>query len=297
MNADTLLEALDAGHLMQYLDDQSEHQAAFPYRGSALGGCTRRLALAAAGEDSDMPGLRSIRAMDNGTDAGKRHARALSRALDTDIKTEHAAYVPLPVWGAQAQHVIDRWLAQFPEDRDGNGQPSMIQMSGRALHGCVGVLTHLDAAWRHEDGTVTNVEFKTKHPWGFKLLRKEGIGRDYLAQVLAGELALRTSGHDVRGSIIIFEEKGSHQLLALDPREDPLYSEDFLDGCLAEVAISLIAWADGKSDAVPPLPVSEQKLDWHCNYCPIGPVRGHCYDHLELVNKAQEGQVPNWRIR
>lgn len=287
-----LIEALHAGHTELARKERLGHSD-FPFRGSALGACPRKLALSATGLDKTPLTLRAQRTFQTGTDAGERHQAALKAAWGDAFTPERVAYVPLPVAEEDRTAVADAYEEHWG-NLDDDEEP-VLDIERMAVR------TRLDGAIQGVGLEVHTLEIKTKHPFGFSSLTKEGVGRDYLIQVLAGRYALEQEGLKVGETRFLFEHKGEHRLLTLDPFDDPGYRDGMLEEALAEQAAALVAWAKDRADDVPPgFPArpGDKKLDWHCSYCDIGPLRGNCFPHLALEDTSTPSKpAPIWTIR
>lgn len=266
-----------------------------PVRGSALGDCPRKLAALLSGLEPAPLSARTLRIFELGTDRGVALASHLSSALDLEHdSTEREVWIPTAIAGEEGQRIVRALEARF-----GSTDPSVrVHDEQLQIRARIDLLIPLSDAQ-----SVAVIEVKTKGSYGFKLLEKEGVEQAYSAQVLGQVLGLAREGLHVERATVLYEDKDTQALAALDVDVSAQALEDFRTGTLHEVeqVLRLAPWTE--FERAPAVHVERalaggvKALPWQCNYCSIGPARGKCAMGRTLVDDRKPGaEVPKWRI-
>jgi hypothetical protein len=223
------------------------------------------------------------------------------------ILTEVEVWCPTNIEGDRAEAVAQQahdWLKQ--EGLDPDDSPVMVSPEGvLCVRGRADVLI-LDVELKQ----FWVIDFKTKASYGFRKLKEEGNGYDYVIQVLA---YVRGYMHDepdwtCQGAFLYYEDhdKRNHMVLPVD------LEETTLDMAVDTVSKVLRNWVTGgpisEAPAVYAAPGKWNKarhagaagcLPWQCNYCTVGPEVAKCIDEesFKLQNiQGPNDDVPKWEV-
>lgn len=318
LSTDDIRSWIDADYTRK---DKAEPRQ-IPLRLSSINACPRKQAVLLREPVKRQLEPKRLRVFETGHQRGEALAKAIipsafESGYACETEREVWAHVPMPASTASA--AMDRFRNDDTWDLEGLmwkrdvpfrlTEEGYLELRGRAdLVIWRGELT--EDPYGNQQRQFWVVDFKTKHPFGFKKLETEGVDADYVAQVVAYARAIESEppvdGVPAKcmGCFVAYEAHDTRDIKVL-PVE---YDCDLADRNMVQVAHLLRSYAaNGPIQEFKAVYAQESKwvsrkektarLPWQCNYCSVGPVLGQCLPNNKVTNKTKvEGAPSSWEI-
>lgn len=298
-----LIGLLELGSVLVY-EEENTHGTC-PISLSQAGACERGVAIKAKTAQKRRVDGTGARIFQNGTDRGKRNARALELAVKArgqdlevsivGVEMEHWMHVHTCL-ATEAEEIVLR-LAQI------HGPKLSIRM--RATAGplaSIEVLGHSDVVLR-VGNTLHVVDFKTMNQWALKKINAEDYRTAQEASLI--QIACYTEClKDVRNwplgdsrnplvgdACLIFEDSNDKDYVG--PVWLPVDAMgEYVEKGRRNLTAALNSVLSGKLPDRPFGPDEKGKLSWRCNYCDVA---SECWGDL-IYNAEPSKRIPSWVV-